>query len=534
MEYIYWLPDENGVKDEKKTQNNAVIIVGANGSGKSKLGAWIEKLNLEGVHRIGAQRNLNFNENIQLKSYSEAKDYFFYGHINHNKNMYRWANNHYTTTLINDYDYVLAALLAIRNNENDNYIKLCKEAEKKKQIKPDVPETTIDKLINIWDEVLPHRTIFVDDSKFYAKVNKDRDESKYIATEMSDGERAVLYLTAQVLCVPQKKILIIDEPEIHLHRSIMDRLWITLEKYRQDCLFIYITHDLDFAAAHGNADKYWVKEFNGTNKWVYDKIESSDNLPEKLMLEILGSRRSVLFVEGDRNSYDFQLYSKLFSKYLVIPCGGCPQVIARTKAFNSSPMLHGYKVYGLIDRDYRSDTEINSYKNSNIYVLNVAEVENLFLVEEVIRIIAKQFGDDEADAFHRVKDFVINTKYSNMIDHQICQCAVYEMKYRLSCIEISKTNDADVKRSIQEELNKIDYDDIRREKEKVFYNALDNKDYKEVLRIFNEKGIAAEVGRLIGIEKREYQRKVINLLQGDCNEALVAAIKNYLPAEIPM
>ena len=39
---------------------------------------------------------------------------------------------------------------------------------------------------------------------------------------MSGGERSVLYLVAQVLCVPKAKILIIDEPEIHLHRSIAD------------------------------------------------------------------------------------------------------------------------------------------------------------------------------------------------------------------------------------------------------------------------------------------------------------------------
>ena len=41
MSFIYWVPDENGNKKEVTTQNNAVIIIGANGSGKSKLGAWI-------------------------------------------------------------------------------------------------------------------------------------------------------------------------------------------------------------------------------------------------------------------------------------------------------------------------------------------------------------------------------------------------------------------------------------------------------------------------------------------------------------
>ena len=74
MEYKYWLPNEHGEKQEHITSNNSVIIIGANGAGKSKLGAWIEQQDFEKVHRIGAQRNLNFNENISLKSYSQAED----------------------------------------------------------------------------------------------------------------------------------------------------------------------------------------------------------------------------------------------------------------------------------------------------------------------------------------------------------------------------------------------------------------------------------------------------------------------------
>ena len=79
MDFTYFLPDENGNKTEHKTPTNVVIIIGANGSGKSKLGAWIEQQNMDQIHRIGAQRNLNFNENIPLKSYSQAEDFVLYG-----------------------------------------------------------------------------------------------------------------------------------------------------------------------------------------------------------------------------------------------------------------------------------------------------------------------------------------------------------------------------------------------------------------------------------------------------------------------
>ena len=74
-----------------------------------------------------------------------------------------------------------------------------------------------------------------------AFLQKNGKEMRYSANQMSDGERSVLYLASQVLCVPKNKILIIDEPEIHLHRSIMNRLWKALEKHRQDCL-LFILH----------------------------------------------------------------------------------------------------------------------------------------------------------------------------------------------------------------------------------------------------------------------------------------------------
>ena len=79
FKYHYYLPDEDGNMVEYRTNTNSVIIVGANGSGKSKLGALLEQNDLSNVHRIGAHRNLCFNQNIPLKSYANAEHRVFYG-----------------------------------------------------------------------------------------------------------------------------------------------------------------------------------------------------------------------------------------------------------------------------------------------------------------------------------------------------------------------------------------------------------------------------------------------------------------------
>ena len=46
----------------------------------------------------------------------------------------------------------------------------------------------------------------------------------YSAAEMSDGERNALLLAAEVLTVQPGTLILIDEPELHLHRSIVSPL----------------------------------------------------------------------------------------------------------------------------------------------------------------------------------------------------------------------------------------------------------------------------------------------------------------------
>ena len=537
MVFTYWLPDEQGNKKDYQTHSNSVIIVGANGSGKSKLGAWMEKQDFAKIHRIGAQRNLNFGESIPLKSYSEAENFVLFGtneenRVRNNDKGARWNwGNSYTTKLLDDYKDVLAALLALHNNEIACFFNLCREAERENKEKPPTPITVLDKLTQIWKSVLPQRDLVVDDAKFYSSFFRNGGEVKYSANQMSDGERAVLYLAAQVLCVPPNKTMIIDEPEIHLHRSIMNRLWKSLEQCRMDCLFIYITHDTQFAAAHSNSEKIWIKEYDGQN-WKLEKLTGTD-LPEDLLLDILGSRKNVLFVEGERDSYDTQLYSELYPDYLIIPCGSCTQVIARTKAFRNNPSLHDCEVYGIIDRDYRSEYEIEEHKTHHIYTINVAEVENLFIVEELIRLMAAHMGKEPDSVFENIKNYVIDERLAKQNNGQICEATVAEIKYKLMCAEISKKNDEEAKASLDAVFAGIDYEEIKQDQEAKFQAILQNRSYADTIKVFNKKSIASSIGHFFGISNNEYCSTVIALLHGEKHDAIVNALTPYLPTDIP-
>lgn len=311
----------------------------------------------------------------------------------------------------------------------------------------------------------------------------------------------------------------------------MNRLWTELEKYRPDCLFVYITHDTQFAAAHSHADKIWIKEYDGQN-WKLEKLTGND-LPEELVLDILGSRKNVLFVEGERNSYDTQLYTELYPDFLIIPCGSCTQVIARTKAFRNNPSLHDCEVYGIIDRDFRSEHEIEKYKNDHIFTINVAEVENLFIVEELIRLMAAHMGKEPDSVFETIKSYVIDERFARQINGQICEGAVAEIKYKLMCAEISKKNDEEAKVSLDAVLAGIDYETIKQEQEAKFQAVLQSRSYADTIKVFNKKSVVSSIGHFLGINDKEYCSTVIALLRAEKHDAIIGAIAPYLPTGIP-
>lgn len=536
MSYKYYLPNGQNQAVEYTADNNSLIIIGANGSGKSKLGAWMENNNLQNTHRIGAQRSLTFGNYIQQKSLEQATRFLMYGtdsQANDHNNRWGWDGEKfsYTTSLLNDYEYVLSALLAKKNQQQEQYIASCRDHDNKSESHGAVPEMVIDVLQRIWKFVFLQCDIYLDDGKVTAVRANEEDSREYKGRDMSDGERVALYLIAQTLSVPKDKTIIIDEPELHLHHSIMNRLWSSIENERQDCLFIYITHDTQFAANHKQAKKIWTKNFNG-QYWDWEEVTANE-LPEQLLLNIMGNRRQVLFVEGEADSYDTKLYSEIYKNYYVVPCGGCSKVIERTKSMKASPQLHDLKCYGIIDRDYRCEYEIEKLRNSDVYTINVAEVENLFIVEELLTAVNTMLGHTGITNVEAVKDYIINERYTREANRQICAAVVAELKYQLSNADIPKKDDAEAKQALQELYDTISYDDIKVQVEQRFNEALVTKNYKNILALFNRKSLKDSVGNFFGLNNNDYCDFIIRHLHGEKAEEIKEAIKLYLPDEIP-
>lgn len=369
-----------------------------------------------------------------------------------------------------------------------------------------------------------HKTTFLLD-----QVNSD----KYNGNAMSDGERAIFHYIGEVVSAKDNSLIIIDEPENHLHNSILEKLWNEIEAERQDCVYLYITHNLDFARSRNNAQIIWVKNMLNKQKWDFELL-NSDEFSDDLLLEILGNRQGVLFIEGTPDkSIDRKLYSKLFLKYSIMPLEGCASVIQATKSYNKLPMLHYKTIKGIVDRDRRTEDEINSLLQDKIYVPSVAEIENLFLIPQVIELVARKQSIENVDVLlEQTKEKTIEFLKLHLEEQALlftkkrCQNTINNV-----CNQSTQTID-EYKTSLDEIVDKIKPQEEYSKACKELQKIVDDKDYIAALRVINNKGLLpfTNVSNAFGWKKQHYIDYVIRLLgtQDNTSEELCNIFRNYV------
>lgn len=509
----------------------SVVIVGANGSGKTRLGSWIEfgSTQKDIVHRISAQKSLTMLESYKTSSIEVAERDLYYGYsdadvqINPSiwKSSRRWGQKPNTFPL-NDFEKLMIYLFT-------------EDYEKSTEFRRNMlmsggnqspPRTKLDTIKRIWESILSHRELVISAGKVQVRV-KDYVNIVYSGSEMSDGERVIFYLIGQSLAAPKNGIIIIDEPELHLHKSIQSRLWTEIQSERSDCLFVYLTHDVEFAASQLDAKKIWLKNYDGTN-WYWDEVPTVESFPEALLLQILGSRQPVLFVEGDSGSFDVALFRTLYSNHSIVPRGSCSQVINSTRTLRSMPQFHHLEVRGLIDRDRRTSEEIFALAKDGIEVLNVAEVENLFCVPEVLRIVATQFELASDKVLNDVQKLVFDS-LSNELDVQISLHVASQVQFMLSRFDVRLKGLSAIKASLESVVNEIDVDAIYSEIKKEFEDVVVHKNYLGALALYNRKSLASRIGAVFGLKDAQLPEYILRLAKGSKRQELIAAFNSHIP-----
>lgn len=505
------------------------VIVGANGSGKTTLANKLKKaLNTDDGIVIPAQKLLvvpTFSNIPTLKSeqspFAEYQKKIFDDKQTYSSNKQDDFPYGLAKESSLEYRNVLALLIAERNAKRNQFLDSKIEGS---TFHRDEIRTTIDVVMDIWNDLIPHRTMSLDpDCNLIISYEKDGEKNTYEAYRMSDGERIILYLVGRIMQAPQNGLVIVDEPEIFLHRTVVDKLWNRLEKAREDCTFIYMTHDLQFATSRIGI-KSWIKSYEHPSRWDIQIIEDNE-IPEQLLMELLGSCKQILFCEGtSTTSLDKKIFDVLFPNFIIYPLESCKDVINYTKAYNAIPKTNT-KAFGLVDSDFRSSEEIDDLKVYNIFTYHVAEIENVFLEENFIKSF-KEYHHWKGDV-DKIKDGIID-----MLDkNKEIQCANYisariDYYYRKNHVAKGNTKD-DVVRKVEEFNKDIKIEEWYNKRMKELKLFIQHRSYAKVIEVYNNKGLHSVVEKEFGI--KDYHEKALDYLKV-APEAVVNELRGLFPA----
>lgn len=508
------------------------VIVGANGSGKTTLANKLKgTLNANDGIVIPAQKLLLVPTFDSIPTYKAEKEPFraYQTKILDDKITYQPKNRDDIPYDIareygSEYRKVLALLIAERNVKRNEIIDNKEDGSTftKAEFK-----TTIDCVIEIWNDLIPHRKMYVDpDSNLMIKYQGENGkENSYEAYRMSDGERIILYLVGRVMQAPNNSLIIVDEPEIYLHRTVVDKLWNRLEQERKDCTFIYMTHDLQFATSRIGV-KSWIKSYEHPSSWDIQIIDDND-IPEQLLMELLGSCKQILFCEGNStSSHDKKIFDVLFPDYIIYPLESCKDVINYTKAYNAIPNTNT-KAFGLVDSDFRSKDEVTNLKSNNVFTYNVAEIENVFLVENFLKAF-KEYHHLGGD-IEKIKDGIVEMLNKN----KESQCANYvsahvDYFYKINHV-IKGNTKAEVNQKLKDFNGGIKIEDWYNKRMKELELYVSKKSYDKVIKVYNNKGLHTEVEKEFGL--RDYQTMAMEYLKIAPDEVL-NALRNLFPVEL--
>lgn len=532
--FQFEVPGPTGGQAIAVTAGTSLVFVGANGGGKTRLAVFIEEWLGAKAHRISAHRALNLNPSVAKISERHALAGLRTGNaaetaqIGHRQGN-RWRNNS-ATALLSDFDYLVQALFAEQSNRS-----LVTHRERRAGSLAEAVPTKLERLAEIWQRLLPHRELHVTGDDI--EVSIAGSSFKYPASQMSDGERSVFYMIGQALVAAEDSVLIVDEPELHVHRSIMSKLWDELEGTRSDCAFIFITHDLEFAAGR-IAQKYTINDYNPTPWWKLEALPIDTGFDEAIATLILGSRRPVLFVEGAHTSLDLSIYRCCFPAWTVLPRGSCESVIHSVVTMRANRELTRITCSGLVDADDFAEAEKAFMMSRGIGVLPVSEIENLVLLPSVSRAIAETDGHCGASMQKCLDDLasaVFASVTPELIEDAAARHCIRRIDRFLKRVDLKEVKSVtELAQQATGQLAALNVNAIADKARADIQDSIARRDLPALLARFDNKGLFALAAvHLRRTKAKDFESWLVRVLRNQKAPAVVAAIRSALPALQP-
>lgn len=498
------------LSEEKKT----VVFVGPNGCEKTTL--LRNLINATGEDQIGyypADRLLVIND-----SYNPERDFATFSKSYQNADKYasdidNQSQAHYIVQQINQ---TITLFEKKRATEMDLYAKGKLRLE----------DSLTEKILGIWNELIKDRILFSEGALKVQTLGGTEYPIKYL----SSGEKSIFYFLACIFLKEKKSYYFVDEPENNLNPSIVSKLWDIIEKHREGSIFVYLTHDSNFVASRINSKLFWIEKYDGT-EWVYKPLPENDNLPQHLMVALVGNREPVLFCESqDEYKYDDIVFKMMFPEFKVIPAAGCDAVIAKVKAYSIAGLPQ--KAFGIIDCDYKDQSYLEGQETDGIFHLPFFEIENFLFSEEIITGVIATFSRDKENAFANLKSALKNDFISKK-EQWIIRKIAFRLRETFFTGKIKRLKDfPELKVEYTSFSSSVDLDALHASYEAEIQRVIDADDYNTLLRYYDNKGIFTMFLPQLKLENKMPYKEAVFTYLSEHKDVLTGLRSKYFPGII--
>ncbi|AXX18943.1 MULTISPECIES: AAA family ATPase [Serratia] len=495
------------------------FFVGGNGTGKSSLvnSIYRRHANNNSVYVVAHRKNTFDNDIIDFSNsdYKNATQRIFNDSMSQTSR-YRthWENEKAALPIVKIKNKVTAhAVTNMKNLKNGGKLE----------------EITLDSEIDLVNDIFKNSGFnleFIIDEESNLMVNNlNYDPVKtYTLSKMSDGEKSALIICCEVLCANSGALIVLDEPERHLHKRIVSPLLSNLIEARRDCAFVISTHELTLPSFFKESTVVSINSCTYENdeptQWNISVIrkydEALNGLDEQVKADILGARNNMLFVEGTQASLDAELYGALFSNASVISKEKCDLVEQAVKGLRNNTTAHWVNAVGIIDNDNKVQSQIENLNLNFVFSLSVHSIESIYYHPKIIRWVLCS-----------VKDTNLTSSVDECFDKvcEIIRSALEEKKEHLCCRAIEKKIRAEVMSSIptQKEIREggtyskeINFSSLLNDEIGYFDNLMHSSDFDSLVGRYpiRETNFLVPVAKQCGfIDRKRYELNVIRVIR---------------------
>lgn len=501
------VPSQPGAAAISASVKRITVLLGANGSGKSRTLRWLAQhfrdatntIYIEGGRTVSLDERETPQEQIKFQS-SDAVDKYY---VQHKKIS--------LTKRLRALFKVIRRRMELRRIDHSRAVGAW-QASGGTGVCPRLEELPDEKLVRLFNEAFSEVNLESDGGKFRCR----RGTTTYAVKDLSDGERQSLALIADIAVLSEhSSLVLVDEPELNLNALLACRLWEIIERERTDLRFIYATHLLSFVI---RPTVETAITLGGPSRvpTVLNDVASID--PDELKpflgtIPAIVSSSQTLLVEGHANSIDTALYRWILGTrdLVIVPFQDCQQIVSAVRAEGVwRRIAAAVKIAGVIDRDFRSDEQLASFARDKISILDLHEIESYLCIPTAVMHVAEAI--DASVTINQILDLIRRNAEGSIVRVSLLR-AIERLRVLVSPAldsgvlrSVSSIEQAKVlmKNALDSQITRLQAmpspAQVLDEEFARCRRAVDSNDAIQMLRLFEGKAVFHQVPRLVGFD----------------------------------